>query len=104
MPLHTSFNSHRLVDTVLLVEKELSKKFPADKIYQTDANGNAVKNQFNQQLHSPEYAKAYYDAFHGMVEKQMRDAIIATSNFWYTAWVNARKPNVADLDPAELTK
>ena len=24
--------------------------------------------------------------------------------FWYTAWVNAGKPDLAILDPAELTK
>jgi hypothetical protein len=97
-------NTHHLVDTVLLVEKELSKNFPADKIYKTDANGTPVKTKFNQQIHSSEYAKAYHDALHGMVEKQMRNAIIATSNFWYTAWVNAGKPNLDDLDAAEVTK
>jgi hypothetical protein len=26
-----------------------------------------------------------------------------TTNFWYTAWVNAGKPNLDDLDPKELT-
>ena len=97
-------SSHRLVDTSLLVEKELSKNFPAGKIYQTDASGTPVKNKFNQQTHSAEYAKAYHDALHGMVEKQMRNAISATSSFWFTAWVNAGKPNLDDLDPSEVTK
>ncbi len=34
----------------------------------------------------------------------MRAAIVATSSFWYTAWVNAGKPDLSDLDPTELTK
>lgn len=33
-----------------------------------------------------------------MVEKQMQLAIIASTNFWYTAWVNAGKPDLNDLD------
>ena len=97
-------NSHRLVDTVLLVEKEVNKKFSPDKIYLMDATGKPLKNKFNQQTHSKEYAKAYHDALHGMVEKQMKGAITATANFWYTAWVNAGKPALDDLDSSELTQ
>ena len=40
----------------------------------------------------------------GMVEKQMNASIQASANFWYTAWVNAGKPDLGSLDPAELTK
>jgi len=98
------FNSHRLADTVLLTDKELSKTFTAGKIYQTDSSGNVLKNKFNQQIHSKEYSKAYHDALRGMVEKQLKGAISETANFWYTAWVNAGKPNLDDLDPKELTK
>ena len=96
-------SSHRLVDTSLIVEKELNKKFAPDKIYKTDASGTPVKNKFNQQTHSAEYAKAYHDALHGMVEKQMQNAITATANFWFTAWVNAGKPDLDDLDPSDYT-
>jgi hypothetical protein len=39
-----------------------------------------------------------------MVEKQMKKAITATASFWYTAWVNAGKPDLSNLDAAELTK
>lgn len=38
-----------------------------------------------------------------MVERQLRLAMSATANFWYTAWVNAGKPNLSDLDPVEQT-
>jgi hypothetical protein len=37
------------------------------------------------------------------VENQMRLAIAATANFWYTAWVNSGKPNIDELDPEALT-
>ncbi|MNY70801.1 hypothetical protein D3C86_2090080 [compost metagenome] len=39
-----------------------------------------------------------------MVENQMKKAITATASFWYTAWVNAGKPDLSDLDSKELTK
>jgi hypothetical protein len=97
-------NSHLLVDSVLLIEKKLSSNFPQDKIYQTDANGSVIKNKYGQAEHSREYAKAYHDAMHGMVEKQLRIAIGETASLWYTAWVNAGKPDLIKLDAAELTK
>ena len=39
-----------------------------------------------------------------MVEKQMRSAIKLTADFWYTAWVNAGKPDLQDLDPDYVTE
>ncbi len=97
-------STHSLVDTALLVDRELKKKFTEDKIYKTDKEGKIIKNKFGQQIFSDEYAKQYHEALKGMVEKQMRASITATANFWYTAWANAGKPDVIDLDPSELTK
>jgi hypothetical protein len=39
-----------------------------------------------------------------MVERQMNLSCIDVANFWYTAWVNAGKPDLSSLDPSELTK
>jgi hypothetical protein len=38
-----------------------------------------------------------------MVEAQMKKAITATASFWYTAWVNAGKPDLSDLDAPSVT-
>jgi hypothetical protein len=88
----------------LLTEKALRSKFTEQQMYTRDASGNVIKNKYNQWVHSDEYAKAYHDALNGMIEKQLKLAIAATANFWYTAWVNAGKPDVNSLDPQELTK
>ena len=96
--------THMLVDTLLLADKELKKQFPADKIYLNDDAGNPRKTRFNVPIHSPEYSLQYNRKLNGMVEKQMRLAAETTANFWYTAWVNAGKPDLTDLDPAEQTK
>jgi len=29
-----------------------------------------------------------------MVERRMRQSIYAVASFWYTAWVNARRPDL----------
>lgn len=91
-------------DTLLAVDRKLKETFPREKIYKTDSAGNIMKNKFNDPVHSYEYAKKYHEALNGMVERQVREAIKETADFWYTAWVNAGKPDLSGLDPAELTK
>lgn len=97
-------HSHALADTLLAKERELRKTFPADKIFQKDANGKLVKNKFNQSVYTKEYAELYHKALNGMIEKQLKEAISATANFWYTAWVNAGEPDLKSLDDEGLTK
>ena len=46
----------------------------------------------------------FHTALNGMVERQMRSAILITASFWYTAWVNAGKPNLTALDSEATTK
>lgn len=96
--------SHLLIDTLLTTESNLAKTYNAEKIYEKDSSGNVSKTKFKQEVHSPEYAKAYHDKLQGMVEKQMRGAITSTTDFWYTAWVNAGKPDLSKLDPKDQTE
>jgi hypothetical protein len=97
-------NSHSLVDTLLATERNVNSSFPKEGIYVKDDKGNVVKNKFNQPVHTTEYARKYHEALHGMVERQMRAAIVATADFWYTAWVNAGKPELKSLDDEALTE
>jgi len=39
-----------------------------------------------------------------MIEKQLRFSIYDIACFWYTAWVNAGKPDLLSLDDPHLTK
>lgn len=96
--------SHALVDTVLLAETAVAKKFPEDKKYLLDSAGNIIKNKYGQPIHTLAYARAYQEALHGLVERQIRLAISETADFWYTAWVDAGKPDLNRLDPAAVTK
>ncbi len=96
--------THKLVDTVLLVEKSVNSNFPQDEVYKKNEKGEILKNKYNASIHSLAYAKKYHDALNGMIEKQMRLAISTTADYWYTAWVNAGKPDLSLLDDVESTK
>ena len=86
------------VDSVLTMERELSASFPADEKYSFEQRGEAsVRN------YSKEFAAAYQEKLNNMEERKMRDAIIAVGSFWYTAWVNAGKPNLSDLKDSPVS-
>ncbi|WP_281239597.1 zinc dependent phospholipase C family protein [Flavobacterium praedii] len=96
-------DSHSLVEPTLLIDRKLRERFTPETMYDKDEKGNIAKNKFNDMVHSKEYVTQFHTDLNGMVESQMRKAIVATANFWYTAWVNAGKPNLDDMDSKELT-
>jgi S1/P1 Nuclease len=96
-------DSHSLVSPLLLADKMTKETFPAESVFLKDDKGNIARNKFNDPLFADEYTKKFNEALNGMVENQMRKAILATSSYWYTAWVNAGKPNLDDLDLVDLT-
>jgi hypothetical protein len=85
--------SNSLVDSVLLIEKDLSRKFSQDKQYCFDRRGETtVRTQCK------EYATAYRKRMNGMVEQRLKNSIHAIGSAWFTAWVNAGQPDLSDLD------
>ena len=82
-------SSHRLVDSVLAIERDLSQTFPQDLQYCYEERlDRTVRTQCR------EYARAYHERLSGQVESRMLAAIRAVGNAWYTAWVDAGKPNL----------
>lgn len=80
--------THRELDTVLVLEKQLTKQF-GEKKYSFESRGKQTVK-----VYSYEFSKAYQSALHGMVERQMRGAIKMLGNFWYTAWMDAGQPDL----------
>ncbi|GAA0534694.1 hypothetical protein GCM10009415_15350 [Chitinophaga japonensis] len=79
-------------DTVLRLEKALSRRFPAAQRYAYEQrNGVLVRN------YSSAYALAYHRLMGDMVERRMRGAMQAIASYWYTAWVNAGQPPLQAL-------
>lgn len=97
-------NSFKLADTLLLAEKQLRKQFAKDNVFESGEKGSIKKNKYNQPVFTNEYAEQFHEKLNGMVENQMRAAIRCISSYWYTAWVNAGKPDLSDLDPPYLNK
>lgn len=90
--------SHYAVDSVLHFEKVLNSEFPTDQKYSYEERGRT-----SVKTYSAEYTKEYSDRLDGMVERRMRKAIISVGSFWYTAWVNAGKPDLDKLIGKEIS-
>lgn len=92
----TSFSAK---DSVLLFEAELNAVFPSDKKYSYENRGTS-----QVKVYSVEYSEAYDKMLNGMVERQLREAIITVGSLWYTAWVNAGQPDLSRLENKEVAE
>ena len=79
-------------DTVLKIEKELSRSFASDNKYAFEERNGIITKQY-----SSAYSISYNDKLNNMIERRMRQSIYAVSSFWYTAWVNAGQPDLKYL-------
>ncbi|MFI5221842.1 MAG: zinc dependent phospholipase C family protein [Bacteroidia bacterium] len=84
-----SFNAK---DSVLFFEKKLNESFPSDKKYVLEQKGSK-----QVKIYSKEYSAEYEKMLHGQVERRIRASIILVGSIWYTAWVDAGQPDLADL-------
>lgn len=84
--------SAKAADSVLLIEKELTKQFATDKKYAFENRNGVLIRQY-----SSAFTIAFNKRMNGMVERRMRQSIYAIASFWYTAWVNAGQPDLSGL-------
>jgi Zinc dependent phospholipase C len=90
--------SNAEVDSVLKFEAQLNARYAPDKKYSFEDRGNkSVK------VYSVEYTNEYDKMLNGMVERRMREAIITVGSMWYTAWVNAGKPDLNRFGDKEIS-
>lgn len=82
--------SNLAVDSVLKFEAELTAKYSPDKKYSFENRGATLTK-----VYSVEFTEDYNKMLNGMVERRMREAIITVGSLWYTAWVNAGKPDLS---------
>lgn len=86
-------------DSVLLFEKELNKKFDADRKYSFEQRGAQTIR-----VYSKEYTLEYDRMLNGMVERRMRQSIIDVGSFWYTAWFNAGEPDLKGIEKITMSE
>jgi hypothetical protein len=82
------FTSHKEVNRVLGIEKELSQSYPGDQQYCYED-----RNNVNIRTQCADFAKAYHLAMDKMVEDRFRVAVKAVGDVWYTAWIDAGQPD-----------
>ena len=81
--------AHLLVGAVFTEEIEATKEFTdATKYRIQQRNGREVKS------YSTEFAKAYSKRLGATINQQLVSAASLCSDFWYTAWVDAGKPDL----------
>lgn len=101
-PINTAwkivYDSHMAVDSVLKFEAELNTIFPQDQKYAYENRGSTMTKAY-----SVAYTNRYDLMIKGQVERRMRESIIMVGSLWYTAWVNAGKPNLETLGEKEIS-
>ena len=91
-------SSHAALDSVLRMEKELTKSFPTDRKYGYEQRGNTTISTYSR-----EFCEAYHKKLNGMVERRLKASIIAVGSLWYTAWVDAGQPDLRTLQNQKPT-
>jgi hypothetical protein len=90
--------SNAAVDSVLKFEAQLNSSYSPDKKYSFENRGATM-----MKVYSKEYTEDYDNMISGMVERRMRAAIITVGSLWYTAWVNAGKPDLSRFENKEVS-
>jgi hypothetical protein len=94
MAFEIVLESYRLVDSVLALDREVRKEIPQTDLLKAVQRRGRTEYEFSDQ-----YYTLYHQKLNGMVERRMKDSIRRVASFWYTAWVDAGKPNLASLSP-----
>jgi hypothetical protein len=91
--------SAKASDSVLAIEKQLSRQFKPDKKFAFEnRNGKTIRQ------YSAAFTIAFNKKMNGMVERRMQQSIYAVASFWYTAWVNAGQPDLKALATKKFTE
>ncbi|MEP0713925.1 MAG: zinc dependent phospholipase C family protein [Algoriphagus sp.] len=84
--------AHAEVDSVVEIEKELTKNFAPDQKYSYEE-----RNNLTVRVYSREFTEAYALALDNQIERQMKKSIKMIADFWFTAWVNAGQPDLSSF-------
>ena len=84
--------SYTRADSVLVLDREAQIAVEGSVLTAGESRDRRVR------LNDAYYAE-YHRKLSGMVERQLQDAISAVASFWYTAWVDAGRPEFSDVRP-----
>lgn len=81
-----------LVPELLEKEKEVSKQFTDEQKYRIQ-----IRRGKESKSYTSAFAKAYAEALHKSINEQLLHSADLLADFWYTAWVDAGKPDMKPL-------
>ena len=85
-------HAHELIKDVFEQEREASKGFTDSTKFRIQMrNGREVKS------FTPAFAKAYSERLGKTVNEQLLNSANLIADFWFTAWVDAGKPDLSSL-------
>lgn len=91
--------ANALLPIVFEKEKEVSKNFTDSTKYRVQMRkGHAVK------YYTTAFAKAYNNALKPTINQQLINSTNLVADFWYTAWVDAGRPDLTSLLKKDWTK
>jgi hypothetical protein len=79
-----------LVPELLAIEQEVSIQFKPETKYKTQ-----IRDGRETKVYTKEFAEAYANGLGPTVNKQLIASANMIADFWFTAWVNAGKPNLS---------
>lgn len=88
-----------LLPEMLAVEKEVSNNFNDSTKYRWE-----VRWGKNRRFYTHEFARQYSKALKTSINDQLVASSNAIADFWYTAWVNAGKPDLNKLQAASYNR
>lgn len=92
-------NAHAALDSVLIFERELTEKLPADQKFTVEERNNITIRNYSRP-----FSKKYHDMLDRQVERQMKASVKMIADFWYTAWVDAGQPDLTGLKAVKFTE
>lgn len=94
--------SHSQLPRLLKADQEVLDSMPEKQVNLYDQTGHILKNRYNKPYFGKAFCRAFNNNLAGMIPNQMRLAIFTTASLWYTAWINAGKPDLKSLDSPYL--
>ncbi len=88
----------QLLDSLFKKEKEVSQNFTDSTKYRYQ-----MRNGRQSRRYSTAFARAYAAALGSTVNEQLLRSARLITDFWYTCWMDAGKPDLAALVNAEVT-
>ncbi|SFU15417.1 hypothetical protein SAMN04489724_4410 [Algoriphagus locisalis] len=89
--------AHTQVDSVLAIERELTKSFSPDQKFSYEE-----RNNLTVRVYSREFTEAYALTLDSQIERQMKKSIKMIADFWFTAWVIAGQPDLSTFDQESI--